>query len=417
MPSVSSKEKARTKVLGFITVPFPGDSLLCFLYVGIFEEVAGHKKTRGRRKLTTKLKGETVALGDLWLWLTLYQEAANSQDTLWQINGAKMGKLRGALTGFERKLSEKLHEVAMQAVRRQREPFSCGSEELDPYLVVSDGWRKLLAVEGMTGTHTDHDTLSQVFEEEIKKRSNSFMINKSTHRSSIMNRSRTFFKPGAKRLSLSGHDDELLPPDNPVFSKLVAYSQILQRKDGQRWVATIAVVTLDKFLHLFDVPGTDINVQPEVAFSLMKAGPRQEKAGARQSALKASRGVIPALSFNLMRSNFSKLDVATQSLHIMEKNTDATGQEMVMGSIKFTDEDTCTTWLGVLGIHSGAKDGDQKTDEDTPSVAEYLATAGRANTSAADAYMKGRQAALQQGDVPFLSASDSDSDELSYASM
>lgn len=320
--------------------------------------MVGNKKAKGWRKQTTKkIAGKSVTLGDFWLWLIFYQEASARQEALWDINVAKMGKLHDALNGFERKLSGKLHEVAMDAIRRQRQPFRHSSGLFDPFLT-GNGSDKLLAVEGMTGSEVDHNKVAQAFEEDIQKRSNAFMVNKSTHRSSIMNRSRIFYRPGSKRPSntASIQSGELVPLDNPLFSKLVTYSQILERKDGSRWVPSIAVATIDKWFHLFDAPGSNIDELPEDAFSSLQSITRSGPGGVTP---------YPSISFNIPRCKFSDLDVTTKSVHIMEEITDVKAtKEYEFASIKFPGEAAYRSWMGVLGIASGSFDPDDLSDDD-----------------------------------------------------
>jgi len=172
---------------------------------------------------------------DGWLAELLYRAAVNHQAEIWEKCGAELSKILKKMQILEMNRRIKLHQLLLDFVPRQRRLYLSLAPVPGPVLV------------GLVDLRKDHEVLREEVEESIKRRQEMHLQKDQGHRSMYLNRSRaTQPKLESSLANLNG---------DKFNNGLLRAAKILERKTGIRaqWKVTLAIVTSDQFLHLFDI--------------------------------------------------------------------------------------------------------------------------------------------------------------------
>jgi hypothetical protein len=226
-----------------------------------------------------------ITVKDVWVRESLYRAAVQHQSKVWQTCLGLLSKMNDAMKEIEMERSVKLHAMLLDFLPRERRMFMGLPAVPAPVL------EKLMALrEGQSTTEEQID-------EALHKRSRIVLRihNEKNQRSSIMNRSRCVAP------DLSGTVDK--PPLDEILSDMMRFWRVIERKvTAKVWKASLAVVTADYYLHLFDVSSHhDIAVgsSPEEAYS--KLLPPHEFPTTQEARTdKLLKDLIPTESINLL---------------------------------------------------------------------------------------------------------------------
>mgnify|MGYP005847141289 CR=1 FL=1 len=307
--------------------------------------------------------GLKAPVGDWWLWETLYYAAVTHEESTWEDNKEKMKGLQESLKYFEDKHEKMLREAVLAVMPEQRQMFAIGGRAFEAALQRTVN-SSSVANEAEQSSLFDHDKFAKEFEQGLQKRSNAYLQAKHHHRSAIMNRARTKYNPGtqmAEGIAASTHhklDEELPAFGSPVLSQLVHRSQVLERWIDNEWSTTIAVLTVDRFLHLFDCSDLNTKTIPQTAWACMFPTTATTRTSAhyqgrgRKRASRATQHTIPTptFCFNLVMCQFQTYEYSRRSFEIKQEY-EAGGQKSKTqphAHLRFRDFEEASHWFALL---------------------------------------------------------------------
>lgn len=191
---------------------------------------------------------------DGWLIEMLYRQAVNAQVQILKKCGAQLEEIWQSMHRIEVNRRIRLHEVMLDFMPRQRRLYLGLAPVASPIL------------ENLVQQRTDPQTLDEQLDDEVRKHMQTLLKIDNAKRSSIMNRSR------AQAPNL---DDLHGMLTGEFFDNgMLRAAKIVERRTGVRglWKTTLAVVTGDNYLHMFDVsfiPEVVIGSPAEPVFELL----------------------------------------------------------------------------------------------------------------------------------------------------
>jgi hypothetical protein len=191
---------------------------------------------------------------DGWLIEMLYRQAVNAQVQILKKCGAQLEEIWQSMHRIEVNRRIRLHEVMLDFMPRQRRLYLGLAPIASPIL------------DNLVQQRTDPQTLDEQLDEEVRKHMQTLLKIDNAKRSSIMNRSR------AQAPNL---DDLHGMLTGEFFDNgMLRAAKIVERRTGVRglWKTTLAVVTGDNYLHMFDVsfiPEVVIGSPAEPVFELL----------------------------------------------------------------------------------------------------------------------------------------------------
>ena len=203
--------------------------------------------------IASALRNNTI-VRDGWLIEMLYREAVNVQVKILQQCGARLEEIWQAMHRIEVNRRIRLHEVMLDFMPRQRRLFLGLSPIPGPIL------------NDLVEQRTDPQHLEEQLEDDIRKHMETLLKIDNAKRSHIMNRSR----------ASAPNFDELHGMLTGEFfdNGLLRAAKVAERKSGVlgNWKTTLAVVTGDNYLHMFDVsfiPQVAVGCPAEAVFDLL----------------------------------------------------------------------------------------------------------------------------------------------------
>lgn len=193
------------------------------------------------------VKGTFRQLGgveDGWLIEMYYKSAVEYQKSVYQSATKELEIIFRKVADLEELRFRKLHQIMLAFVPRQRRLFV----ELPEHLknVLND----------LVGLRIDEDLLQSQINESIRDRSHNHLKKSSTHRSSIMNRSR--LKETSEVDDIEDIESKL---GSPFDSSMIVLSNVVELKPGglgsivnAAWKVALAVVTSSGNFFLFEIP-------------------------------------------------------------------------------------------------------------------------------------------------------------------
>jgi len=301
--------------------------------------------------------GVNADVGDWWMWETLYRAAVKHQETSWNANYERLQGLEESLRFFQEKHQNKLEKAVLAVMPEQRELFLQGAKAFETALT-------------KTGSHenedgeVDRESIGNEFEAGVQQRSSSLLKRKTFHKSAILNRSRSRYNSAieqADTLSSPSQGDvnaKALPPfTSPVLSKLVLETKVLERWDKAGWMTTIAVFTVDKFLHLFDCEDLDTKTLPQTAFASMfpvtassRIGVHHRGGGSRKAKVASELRVPKAsVTFNLLTCTVKTYGYSRRSFELKQiADPVAKSSDLPHTTLRFKDFREATRWFNLL---------------------------------------------------------------------
>jgi len=234
---------------------------------------------------------------DVWVRESLYRAAAQHQAKVWHTCMGLLAKMSDAVKEIELERSVKLHAMLLDFLPRERRLFIGLPAVPKPVM------DKLMAYREM-----DEEKMGENIDEALHKRSRIVLRIDNDQRSSFMNRSR------CKAPDLTVKMDK--PMEGEIFeTEMNRYAGVIERRVAAKvWKTTLAIMTADYYLHLFDVADdSDITVgmSPEEAYTKllpdhefptsqsMNLGPRTDK---------VLKDLIPTETLNLLNSTVATVD-------------------------------------------------------------------------------------------------------------
>ena len=302
--------------------------------------------------------GVSADVGDWWMWETLYRAAVKHQETSWNGNYERLQGLEESLRYVQEKHQNKLEKAVLAVMPEQRELFLQGAKAFETAL------KKTSSNETEEGVKVDRESIADEFEAGVQQRSSSLLKRKTFHKSAILNRSRSRYNTAieqADSLSSPSNGDvnaKQLPAfGSPVLSKLVLETKVLERWDKAGWMTTIAVFTVDKFLHLFDCEDLDTKTLPQTAFASMfpttassRAGVHHQGGGRRKAKTATDHKVPdPSLTFNLLTCTLKTYGYSRRSFELKQvADPTAKNDDLPHTTLRFKDFREATRWFSLL---------------------------------------------------------------------
>lgn len=189
---------------------------------------------------------------DVWVVEMQYRVAVSYQLSVWEKASTELSTLFASMKETECQRRIDLREYLLAFEQRQERLF----------LNLPDIYTA--ALKDLVGREIDRNTIEEKVQFSIRKRAE------------ILQREEAKTKPPPEKgagltevdMSLATSDEKL---DSPLMSELLCKAKVVDRKLGGitgGWKSTLAVVTVDSYLHLFDLPPgkTHAGSAPEVAF-------------------------------------------------------------------------------------------------------------------------------------------------------
>lgn len=227
---------------------------------------------------------------DGWLVEMYYRSAVVYQDAVFAVVSNELQNISKQIINFEKERLEKLHQLLLSFVPRQRRLFNALPEQFKAVL------------DDLVGLRIDEETLQTLIEDSIKGRSRDHLKKGASHRSAIMNRSRISYKDNSEATEMENIESIY---GNPFKSPRVLLSRVVGLQSGglrgmvaATWKEALVVVTLDGNLVLFTLPeGSPTVTSPLEAFEQLR--PRQTS---------RIEGSAPLIDWSMLASSIEKLD-------------------------------------------------------------------------------------------------------------
>ena len=225
---------------------------------------------------------------DVWVREALYRVAAQHQAKVCHTCTGLLSKMSDAVKEIELERSVKLHAMLLDFLPRERRLFIGLPSVPKP------------TIEKLLTFREDESKMEEHIDEALHKRSRIVLRIDNDQRSSFLNRAR------CKAPDLTGKVDK--PLEGEAFkTEINRYASVVERRVAAKvWKTTLAVVTADYYLHLFDAgEDSDITVgmSPEEAYEKMLPEhefPTSENATLGPRTDRVLKDLIPTETINLM---------------------------------------------------------------------------------------------------------------------
>lgn len=298
--------------------------------------------------------GVNACAGDWWLCETLYRAAVKHQAVSWDANQERMESLEDSLAYFQEKHQKKLEKAVLAVMPQQREMFLVGAKAFESALKKTDAFSESDAQK----VALDHEKMADEFDKGVQKRSATLMQEKSSHKSAILNRSKSKYNNAIEQAESDLAAKPLPAFGSPVMSKLVLEAKVIERwHKPEGWLTTVAVFTVDRFLHLFDCSDLDTKTLPQTAFASMfptAASARSNvhhNGGGRRKSKRATEHKVPSpsMTFNLVTCTLKTYGYARRSFEIKQvADPTAKTKDLPHTTLRFKDNPEATQWYALL---------------------------------------------------------------------
>ena len=193
---------------------------------------------------------------DVWIVEMHYRVAVAYQSFAWEKASAELSKLFASMKDTECQRRVNVRELLVAFIQRQ--------ERL--YVALPDVHTPVL--KNLVGRDMERPTLEAQLQNDIRKRAERLAREEAKKKK----KDETATK---KALDIvENPEDGNFTLQSPMASDLMKRSKIVERKTANvisSWKLSLAVITADSFLHLFDLPTGKVNLRsaPEAAFQLL----------------------------------------------------------------------------------------------------------------------------------------------------
>lgn len=214
---------------------------------------------------------------DVWLVEMHYRVAVAYQTFTWEKASAELSKLFASMKETECMRRMNVREYLVAFIQRQERLFVSLPDVHTPVL------------KDLVGRDMDRSTLEEVVQNDIRKRAERLA------REDAKNKTKEVV---GKDLAGTNKTDGNFTLQSPMQSELMGKAKVVERKGTgmmASWKLSLAIITVDSFLHLFDLPGGKVSLgsAPEVAFQLLV--PKVELP--TPESLKSKKGITAATNF------------------------------------------------------------------------------------------------------------------------
>jgi len=298
--------------------------------------------------------GVNASAADWWLCETLYRAAVKHQSVSWDANLERMESLEESLAYFQEEHQKKLEKAVLAVMPQQREMFLVGAKSFESALQKTDAFSDGDAHKAAL----NHEKMAKEFDRGVQKRSTALMQEKSSHKSSILNRSKSKYTNAIEQAESDLAAKPLPAFGSPIMSKLVLEAKVIERWDKPGgWLTTVAIFTVDRYLHLFDCSDLDTKTMPQTAFASMfptAASTRtnvHHNGGGRKKSKRATEHKIPnpSMTFNLVTCTLKTYGYARRSFEIKQvADPTAKTEDLPHTTLRFRDNPEATQWYALL---------------------------------------------------------------------
>jgi len=214
---------------------------------------------------------------DVWIVEMHYRVAVAYQTFTWEKASAELSKLFASMKETECMRRMNTREYLVAFTQRQERLFMSLPDVHTPVL------------KDLVGRDMDRSTLEVVVQTDIRKRAERLMREEAAEKKE---------KSVGTGLKGVNSEDGNYTLETPMQSELMGRAKVVERKGTgmmSSWKLSLAIVTVDAFLHLFDLPAGKVSLgsAPEVAFQLLV--PKVELP--TPESLKNKKGATPTTNF------------------------------------------------------------------------------------------------------------------------
>jgi hypothetical protein len=204
-------------------------------------------------------KAPPEVCSDVWIVEMQYLVAVSYQSSVWEKASTELSTLFASMKETECQRRINLRELLLAFTQRQQRLF----------VSLPDVYTT--ALKDLVGRDIDRNAIEEKVQFSIRKRAE--LLQREDAQSKALTSSSS---PEDKKSVLSGVQEglEFAELGSPLMSELLCKAKVIDRKltglvGG--WKTTLAVVTADSFLHLFDLPSGRVHSgsAPEVAFATL----------------------------------------------------------------------------------------------------------------------------------------------------
>jgi hypothetical protein len=190
---------------------------------------------------------------DVWLVEMHYRVAVDYQTATWDKGSAELSKLFTSMKDAECQRRINLREYLLTFVQRQQRLFLSLPEVHTPVL------------QDLAGRQMDPAAVEEQVQQAIRKRAHMLQRQAKDEQASVAT------PPPPPGLTGVNEEEGNFKIDSPLTSGLLCRAKVIEKRSSgmmQGWKTALAIVTADSFLHLFDLPSSNIKpgTAPEVAF-------------------------------------------------------------------------------------------------------------------------------------------------------
>mmetsp|Transcript_32807 Transcript_32807/g.49456 ORF Transcript_32807/g.49456 Transcript_32807/m.49456 type:complete len:594 (-) Transcript_32807:291-2072(-) len=192
---------------------------------------------------------------DVWLVEMHYRVAVAYQSFLWEKASAELSKLFGIMKETECQRRMDVREYLVAFIQRQERLYVSLPHLQEPVL------------KGLVARDMDQSTLEEAVQSSIQKRAERLAREEAKAKKN---------SPPPKSLEDADPSEGNFTLQSPMQSELMGNARIVERKGGMMssWKLSLAIVTLDSFLHMFDLPSgkagkISLGSAPEAAFQML----------------------------------------------------------------------------------------------------------------------------------------------------
>jgi hypothetical protein len=217
---------------------------------------------------------------DVWIVEMHYRVTVAYQSFAWEKGSDELSKLFASMKETECMRRMNVREYLVAFIQRQERLFMSLPDIHTPVL------------KDLVGRDMDRSTLEDVVQNDIRKRAER-----------LARADAKLKKQKSVKFNLTGADEKEgnFTLQSPLQSELMSRAKVVERKSTgimATWRLSLAIVTVDSFLHLFDLPTgkegkVSLGSAPEVAFQALV--PKVELPSAES--LKNRKGSAPATNF------------------------------------------------------------------------------------------------------------------------
>jgi hypothetical protein len=207
-----------------------------------------------------------------------YRVAVAYQTFTWEMASAELSKLFASMKETECMRRMNVREYLVAFTQRQERLFMDLPDVVTPVL------------QELVGRDMDRPALENIVQKDIRRRAERLAREDA--------REKKEEEPVGTGLAGVNKAEGNFTLQSPMQSELMGKAKVVERKSTgmmSSWKLSLAIATVDSFLHLFDLPAGKVSLgsAPEVAFQLLV--PKVELPTAES--LKDKRGIIPTTNF------------------------------------------------------------------------------------------------------------------------